>query len=451
MQTYQELATLGQDERARCRFVRELIEDYQRSPEVREAIAAEAYHNGENPTIMRLEKILYDMKGMAHRDEYTANHKIPSCFFGFAVDQSVSYLLGNGVNFGDEDTKKRLGADFDLRMMDAAEYAEIEGAAFGFWNMDHLEIFRRCEFAPLYDEDTGALRAGVRFWRLAPERPLRATLYEPDGFTEYIWRGGGVDGEIRCKKRAYVLTVRKTPADGEEIVDGTNYAALPIVPLYVNRTRRSELHGKRNTLDALDLVTSKLVDNVDEGNLIYWIIKNAGGMDELDDAQFVERVKLLHVAHADGDAEPDARSIEAPFEGTQQAIATLTARLYTDFQCFDPASVTAANQSATAIKAAYAPLDLKTDRIEREVTRFILGVLRLAGIEDAPTYVRNQLANTYENVQAVVLAAPYLTEEYATAKLLSGFGDIDRLEEVLRQRSAEGLGRLAGTGMMGDA
>ncbi len=89
------------------------------------AVDAELYFKGENPTINRYEKIIYDLQGRAHRDMYTANHKIASSFFGFDVRQEVSYLLGNGVTFQKEATKKRLGKKFDLMMVKAARYALI--------------------------------------------------------------------------------------------------------------------------------------------------------------------------------------------------------------------------------------------------------------------------------------------------------------------------------------
>lgn len=154
------------------------------------AVDAELYFNGENPAINRYEKIIYDMQGRAHRDMYTANHKIASSFFGFDVQQEVSYLLGNGVTFHGTATKDRLGKKFDLEMVRAGKYALIAGVSFGFWNFDHLEVFKLREFVPLYDEENGSLMAGIRFWQVADDKPLRATLYEVDGYTDYIQRSG---------------------------------------------------------------------------------------------------------------------------------------------------------------------------------------------------------------------------------------------------------------------
>ena len=104
----------------------------------------------------------------------------------------------------------------------------------------------------------------------------------------------------------------------------------------------------------------------------------------------------------------------------------------------------AGNQTATAIKASYVPLDLKADRLEREVTQFILKILELAGIDDEPSYTRNQIINRQEEIQSVLMAAEYVTAEYVTQKLLTVLGDADMAEEILKQLAAEDLERYSG-------
>lgn len=443
MKTYEDLVALGENEVERMAFLQAAIKDYSTSQDYIFAKAAEKYYDGENPTINSYEKILYDMAGKAHVDMWTANHKIASSFFTMVVDQEVGYLLGNGIRFGKDKTKEKLGTTFDEDVMDALEYARIDGSAFGFWNVDHIDVFKGTEFCPLYGEENGALMAGIRWWQLDENKPLRCTLYEPDGFTEYI-RRKGEEMTIMREKRAYKLRKISSEAEGEIDVDGENYATLPIVPLYSNKAHKSALQGKRNTIDALDLASSNMVNNVDEGNLIYWVLTNAGGMDDLDDVKFVERLKTLHVAHADGDAgtTATAHTIEAPFEGTKTTIDMLINRLYDDFQAFNSAAVTASNQSATAIQASYVPLDLKIDKIERQVTRFVSGILTLAGIDDDPMYTRNQLINKQEETQTLIMQAQYLTDDYIREKLLTINGDVDMLEELNKEIDAEGLERI---------
>lgn len=438
--TYNDLVAVGENEQARIDFIRSAINAHRGTEAYKMAVDAEQYYDGLNPTINRYEKIIYDMYGKAHADMWTANHKLASRFFGFAVDQEVSYLLGNGISFSKEETPRKLCTDFDQEVMEAARAAKIAGVAFGFWDLAHLRIFTLQEFVPLYDEENGALMAGIRFWQIAADKPLRATLYEPDGFTEYF-QPKNKDMEIRQPKRPYKIIARKADIGEVEIVGGENYPTFPIVPLKNNRQSLSEIVGKRNTVDALDLASSNMVNNVDEGNLIYWVLTNCNGMDDLDDMKFMERLKTMHVVHASGDdgVSADAHTIEAPFEGTNATIDMLKRKLYEDFQCFDASAVTAGQQTATAIRASYVPLDLQTDKFEAEVTRFIAEILRLAGVDDVPSYTRNQIINKTEETQALLLGAQYYDEEYITKKLLTINGDIDQYDAIAKRKAAEDI------------
>lgn len=445
MKTYNDLVAVGENEKERIDFIRQAINEHCKSDRYKTAVDAELYYDGLNPTINRYEKIIYDMQGRAHTDMWTANHKLASRFFGMAVDQEVSYLLGNGITFAEESTKKKLCPDFDQEVMDAARNAKIAGVSFGFWDVEHLRVFSLQEFVPLYDEENGTLKAGIRFWQVAPDKPLRATLYEMDGFTEYF-QPKNKDMEIMQAKRRYKRIVRTAEVGATEIYDGENYEGFPIVPLKNNRHSLSEICGKRNTIDALDLASSNMVNNVDEGNLIYWVLSNCNGMDDLDDAKFIERLKTTHVAHADGDdgAKVTPQTIEAPYDGTNATIDMLKRKLYEDFQCFDAAAVSAGNQTATAIKASYVPLDLKTDKFESEVTRFIVEILRLAGIDDTPSYTRNQIINKTEETQSLLMGAQYYDDEYITKKLLTINGDIDQYEDMMKRKAAEDVDRFTG-------
>ena len=441
--TYEDLVACGEDEVARKRFILRAIQQHKVSPEYLTAVDAQLYYDGENPTINKYEKIIYDMKGLAHRDMWTANHKIASQVFQYVIDQEVSYLLGNGVRFAKSETKDALGKTFDEDMQDALEYARIAGASFVFFNMNHLNVFKLTEFVPLYGEENGALVAGVRFWKLDRNKPLRATLYELDGYTDYIQRKGK-SLEVLNEKRPYIETVTSSEADGSTITDGTNYAGFPIVPMYANKQHKSALNGKRNTVDAFDLITSNMVNNCDEGNLIYWVLTNCGGMDDEDDMKFVERLKTIHVAHADGDsgAGAEAHTVDAPIEGSRVTKDQLHDQLYDDFQAFDAKSMAAGDLSATAIAAGYTRLDMKCDKIERQVTRCITAILELAGIDDSPTYVRNKIINRAEEVQIAVMEAQYLPEDYTLKRLLTINGDIDMYDDVAKQMDEESARRI---------
>ena len=437
MKSYQDLIAASKNEAAKMAFVFAAITEHKGTEPYIIALDAEQYYRGLNPRITRYEKIIYDMRGDAHVDKWTPNHKIASNFFNFAITQENQYLLGNGATFTKDDTKAKLGDDFDTQLQDLGKKALVGGVAFGFFNLDHIDTFSLLEFVPLYDEENGALRAGIRFWQVSPDKPLRATLYEEDGYTDYL-RANDKSAMLH-EKRPYKLKVRTSEADGEEIYDGENYPTFPIVPLWGNDKKQSELVGRQGTIDAFDLLNSNLVNNLDEANYIYWVLTNCGGMDDIDDAKFIEQLKTTHVAHADGDsgATAEAHTIEAPYQASESAIQTIQRRLYEDFMCLDVNSLSAANKTATEIKAAYQPLDSKCDMYEYCVIEFVQKILELAGIDDKVTFTRSKVVNKSDEINTLLAAQAYLDDETIVEQVCQILGIADKTDEIIRKRRTE--------------
>ena len=438
--TYNDLLEIGENERERMEFVLDAIREHKGSDLYKTAYDAELYYKHQNPTIMRFQRFVYNQFGQKVPDIWSPNNKIASNWYNYFTTQAVSYLLGNGVTFKREANKDKLGKDFDKKVQDVATHAKNGGVAFGFWNLDHLECFDLTEFVPIYDEDDGGLKAGIRFWQIDDSKPLRATLYELDGYTDYIKRKDE-DVTVLHDKRAYTQIVRKNAIEGETILDGAPPAGFPIVPMW-NINQQSDIVGNRGTIDAYDLMISGLINNVSDGEFIYWILKNCGGMDSTDDAKFIEQLKLTRVAHADGDdgASVEAHNVNVEFQATAEALDRLEKQLFKDFMALkvDDISAGATNDQ---IQAAYEPINQKTDLFEYQVTDFIQGVLKLAGIEDAPTYTRSQMSNQDETLEMVLKSAEYLDDEYVTTKILTLLGDADKAQEVLKRKDAEAADR----------
>ena len=244
--------------------------------------------------------------------------------------------------------------------------------------------------------------------------------------------------------------MRSSELAGEEIIDGENYPGFPIVPMW-NVNKQSDLIGNQGTLDAYDLMVSGLVNNVSDGEFIYWILKNCGGMSSMDDARFIEQLKFTHVAHADGDdgADVESHKVDVPFDASETAIERLEKQLFKDFMALKVDDI-AAGATNDQIVAAYEPLNQKTDDFEYEVTEFIEKILHIANIDDEPTYTRSQLSNRSETLQNIILASEYLDDEYVTEKILSLFGDIDKVEEVLKKKANNAMIRIQDVDLQGE-
>lgn len=453
MYSYQDLLAIQDTDEARMQFVLSAI-SYHKSTELyKTAKVAEEYYKHKNVTINEYQKILYTVTGAAVPDNWSANFKMACRHFHRFITQEVQFLLGNGVDWDEKSTAEKLGTQkyrFDNQLQKAAKSALIGGVSFGLFNLDHVDVFDLMEFVPLYDEENGSLSAGIRFWQIDNSKPLRATLYEKDGYTDYIWRYGEAkkvgepERQVLKAKRPYKLKVRVSKADGEELYGGENYPGFPIVPLWGNAEHQSELVGLREQIDCYDLIKSGFANTVDEASIVYWTLQNAGGMDDVDLTKFVERMKTMHAAVVDDDgARAESHVIDAPYASREALLTRLDRDLYRDAMALDTDMIAGGAVTATQIRAAYEPLNSKCDDFEYCVEDFINGILDLAGIEDNPSFTRSPLINEGEEIAHVLQAAQYLPQEYVTEKILTLLGDGDKTEDILDQMESENLERLS--------
>ena len=438
-------------------FLSAAISKHRASAEYGVAVAADAYDRQKNVTIHQVVKLYNGMP-----DAEGADHRIASNFFNRLNTQRCAYLLGNGVSFTRKEkrvnaenvavdvdvTKEQLGPGFDTALMEWGYMALIHGVCFGFWNYDRLLVFPLTQFVPFWDEETGALRAGLRFWRLDGDRPLRAELYEVDGYTAYRAPAGTVGWNLEqiAPKQAYIQRVAQTAADGERVLEGINYPGLPVIPMWGSRLKQSTLVGMRGGIDAYDLIQSGFANDLEDCAQIYWLIQNAGGMTQEDLKDFLDDIKHRHVAQVDTtgfDGEPRGALQpyvqDVPYQGRGAFLAQMRAQIYEDFGALDVHAV-AAGSTNDHIDAAYQSMDEQADLFEYQVIEAVQGVLRLMGIEDTPQFHRNRISNVREQVEAVMLEANYLDTE-TVLRLLPNI-TVDMVPGILARLDRENADRI---------
>ena len=440
MKTYQDFLEVAEkSDRERMEFVLSAINNHKDSDLYKQAVIAKEYDAHRNVTIANFQKLLYTLNGKVIPDNYSPNYKLRSNFFANFVTQETQYLLGNGVTLKKEENKAKLGAGFDTRLQDAAHDALVGGVSYGFWNLDHLEVFDVTEFVPLLDEENGALRSGIRFWQVCTSKPLRATLFEPDGFTQYI-RRSGEEMMILEPKRGYVAVEATSEIDGTELLAYQNYPGFPIIPMYGNRAKQSELVGQREAIDCYDLIKSGFANTVDDASVIYWTISNAGGMDEIDMARFKESMRRIGVGLVDDDgAKAEAHTLTIPVEAREALLSRISDDLYRDFQMLDVTKLQGGQKTATEINAAYQSMDNKVDQFEYCVIDFLQALFKIVGIEDDPSFTRAKVTNQQEQTQMVLLAANYLDDETILNKL--PWLTQEEVAEILKRKAAEDIER----------
>ena len=447
MRTYQNLSALNNNEEQRKKFVYDAINEHKESPAYKTASIAEKYYAKKNVTIMAFQKMLYNMHGQEVPDMWSANYKLRTHFFRRFVTQQVQYVLSNGVTFQKDDTKDKLGKKFDTQMQKAAKKAMVDHVSFLFWNLDHVEVFSFADtptepgFVPLYDADTGALRAGVRYWH-PDEKTTRATLYEENGYTEYVKKEDTIS--VVAEKRSYKKTTISSKADGVSGEREENYSAFPIVPLYANDLHESELEGHRENIDCYDYIKSGMANDIDETSGFYWVLENSCGMDDVDVAKFRERMHTIKAAVLEGDgAKAEAHTLEVPTEAREKMLELLKQDLYQDFQIVNVEALSASAKTATEIRAAYQPMDDKCGDFEYCLIDAIQNILALAGIDDEPSFHWNRIANQTEETNMVMTASPVLGDEWTLKKL--PFLTPEEVVEIMKEKGNNDMNRLGYT------
>ena len=428
-------------------FIRAVVDEHKTSADYQTAEDAELYYAKRNPTINKAQKYVYEEDGTKVPDMWSSNYKLTHGFFRRFVLQQVQYVLSNGVTFQKKETKAKLGADFDNRLQEIAKKAMTDGVAFGFWNLDHLEVFPFADtpkspgFSPIYDRDSGLLRAGVRYWytiNSENDRTERYTLYEQDGYTDYI-RRSGEDMEPMGGKKPYIGKTTANSYGMVESVTGENYPGFPIIPMWANDLKESEIIGIRPSIDCYDFISSDLAGDISDSTGFFWTLNNAQGMDDVDLVKFVKKMNVVRAAVLDRGVTAEAHTLEIPVEASMRMLEKLRSDMYEDMMLLDVEKALSGDKTATSIRMAYQAQDDKCGDFEYCIRDFISRLLKLLGMEDEPSFKWNRVANQMEETQMVMLAAAELDSEAILAKL--PWVTPEEAEEILNRRTADDLDR----------
>lgn len=443
-------------------FISQAIAEHLRSDKYKTAVSADKYDHQLNETIYNYVKLMFDVLGTPLIDFTASNNKIASNFFHRLNTQRCEYLLGNGVSFTDnadevmdkdgnlktiDRTKEYFGKKFDSDLKKLVYKGEIHGESYGYWvensnkKKNRLKVFTVPEFVPLVDEETGELRAGIRFWQIDHTKPMFVVLYEADGFTTFKGENGYSSLKEYRKKEKYIKTIVSSEFDGDQIIDEDNYPMFPIIPFYGSSLKQSTLVGMRNGIDSYDLIRSGFANDLSDCAQVYWLLENCTGMSDSELEKFRDRLKFNHIAVADTDeSKVTPYTQEIPYQARKEYLDHMRAGIYEDFGGLDVHTV-AAGATNDHIDAAYQPLDEEADDLEYQVGEFLEKLLNLVGIEDSPVFKRNRISNEKETTEMILSAADYLDDETILTKL--PFITVDEIYKILKNKDQENSDRFS--------
>lgn len=455
MVTYNDLL-LCTTEQERIEFINNAIADHEASPMFKTGKTAGEFYRNKDSELESLKNYVYDSDGNAIEDTVSPNHKLTANFFYLFTTQLVAYLLGNGVSFDNPKIKDKLGgSQFDYKLQRLLAYAACDGESYGYIDPDGnvTQMCFACRLEgkepyciPLYDEDDGELKAAIRYWRLTPESPLRVTLYESDGVTEYKEQTDDESNPsgilyVMEEKHAYKGKEIENKIEGKYRSEGKNPGKLPVVPMGFI-CGQSSIEGNIALLHAYNVVLSDMTNGVDM-NTTYWKIKNAEGMDRKDDNALLYDIFKTHVIHTPEGVEIDKDEVSMRSAEYQAVLAMLEAVLYDKFQAVRTQNISASSKTTVEIKAAYENLNLRCDEVEKYVSDFIRGCLEVIGEDPNEPFhfKRPNNINQSEFVQLILAALPVIGDDVALKQILESLGMIDEYEAIKEQKEAAEMDR----------
>lgn len=424
-------------------FVKDCIANFQNSDFYRKAAKAERYYLGDNDILHRLQWF-YDSAGIKREDNFKANNQVPCEYFKKIVKQQVSYLLANGVTLEDK-IKNNLPRKFDINLMKAGKSSVITGCSWTYCYKDNqgkfnTNVFSGTEFIPLFDEFTGEVKAGVRFFRIDKDKPYNVEFYEQDGITRLKENNKTGNYSIVEEKRAYI-TKKKIDALEEKIIGSSNFSVLPVIPFYGNDTHTTALStALKNKIDLYDIIESDFGNNLEDAKDVYWVLKNYSGQDI---GEFLADYKEYKTIKVDGDGDAKAETLEVPYQARQTALEILKKDIYDSAMALDTSILSGGSLTNIAIKAAMTDLDLKTDDFENEALDFMENILILYreitgdNTETKINFIRRNIVNDAEVIDNIVKMRNDISQR--TALELNPY--IEDVEEELNRIEEESMSK----------
>jgi hypothetical protein len=430
------------------KFLQKVVSQHKTSDEYKNADMGYRYYLSNNDMGQHI-NYLVTATGEFKQNPWSPNNTTTSGIFRELVDEEVAYLLGNGVNWGKEDTNDKLGKRFDDKLFEAAKAAIWGGKSFTYPLGDEVKTMTLREYVPIYDEETGTMRAGVYFYQIDDVHPITYTFFEEDGISVYIQTNGAIS--VKEQKTPYVI--RRTPGAGANatIDEGIPVKRLPVIQYNGNTEKRSELLPIKKKIDAKDKILNGFINDLDEPDL-YWIIENASASTNEDLAKFLDQLKAMHAAVLEGETKITPVTVDLPYQARTELLSLLDKAIKADFRGLDLDNIISGSNTATQIKAAYTPLKIKATDFEACTRNFLYDLLDILGIDDKPTFDPDPLINSTEEINNIISAygAALIPQDYATRKILGYLGDKDKADEVLQQMAADDLARMTGFGDQGE-
>ena len=392
------------------KLINAYIDRFQASEQRRKMVEGEKYYWSENTTINERRMIIYaeekDSEGNSIPfeidDPYKSNNQLASGYMKLLVDQKVNYLLGKEFNLESSDNDllwEIVGNKFQQMVKDVAKEASKKGLGWchvyiGKDGRFKTEMIPSEQIIPVWNENS-ELDAVIRYYKIEKfvdgdfEVFDRVEFWDKEKVTYFEALEGTSDYRLLSEDdmtkmlgKAYSNPkghFQRELLYGDVVgsSESLGWGEVPFIPLHNNYEKNTDLKPVRKYIDAYDVVVSDFMNNLEDFQDVYWILKNYDGENLSEFLYQVKRYKTLKTAD-DGDAR--AEKIDVPYEARKEARNALEEDIFKFGMGFNPSMVGDGNVTNVVLRSRFAVLDLKADDFEPLVYGFIESIVGFVNV-----------------------------------------------------------------------
>jgi SPP1 family phage portal protein len=372
--------------------IKRLIEQDGLSDKKRMATEGQRYYIGEHD-ILQYRMFYYNADGILVEDRARSNSRICHPFFTELVDQLASYITSFEENpIKAKDTADGLQEHLDV-YFDDEFWAEIQELVTGTnaKGFEYLYAFKNAEdrlsfhcadslgVVEVRAKDTDSnceyiIYHYVEYVGIDKKKVKRIEVYDKD----QIWFYNQVDdGELELDKDVQFNPMPNImwKDKDKDIWYGDNLGFIPFWRLDNCREQFSGLKPIKALIDDYDLMECGLSNNLQDFDKPIHLVKGFQG-DNLDELQ--ENIKTKKILGVDENGGLDVLTVDVPYQARKTKADEDEKNIYRFGMGFNTAGLKDTTATTNlAIKAAYALLDMKADKLEIRLKRLLKDIIKI--------------------------------------------------------------------------
>lgn len=407
-------------------MLKDIIEADQVSQAKEEMVFGVNYYNGNND-IKRRDFREYWVDGIKYIDYNKSNDHIANNIFKTLIDQKQGYIAGKPVVIKSEDeelemkVKELLGKQFQDVVQDWIKGASNKGRddLQPFVNKDgdfdyciipgeqtiyltdttyqkNVTQVVRYYVMEVVDGDEVKERKRIEVWD--DEKVTRYQEVDTFEGTEYIFIQPGTYG-VSCNPEFHWYTYNTNFTDESQLyafndpslvgAEGHGWGKVPMVSLWNNSEKRSDLMPIKDYVDAMDIVSSGFINDLKDIQLAIWVLRGYEGQDLAEFMQNLQKFKAISLDNADSSsAEP--KTLEIPKEARESMLSWLEQKIYEVGQGVNTQKITGGSITNVVIKAMYEGLNIKANnmivKLNKAMSEFMYFAVQFINDRDGTTY-----------------------------------------------------------------